>query len=131
MVVRLVGDHDESASWNCSNPIRTDTTHIIDGRLPEPGSTSITITADPGTEWSVTAQYASRSTTPWEVNANGQTYGVPNENGVPDLSAAQATNGKQGYILDKELLTMDHPGFINVYESDGSTVIGKFPIGQD
>lgn len=131
MVVPLAGEHHDTATWDCSNPIRKDTTHITNGRLPAAGSTSITITADPGTQWSVTAQYASRSTTAWGVNDNGQTYGAPNENGLPDLSAAQATNGKLGYILNTELVSINHDGSINVYESDGTTVIGKFPIGDN
>jgi hypothetical protein len=104
--------------------------HILDGLLPTSGTTSITITATPGTEWKATAQYASSSTTPWGVNAQGQTYGVPNVHGLPDLTPAQATNGKQGYIANKELQAMRHDGYINVYESDGTTVIGKFPIGH-
>lgn len=104
--------------------------HVADGLLPSPGITSFTITADPGTTWNATLQYASSSSTPWGVNENGQTYGVPNSNGVPDLTPALATNGKVGYILGSELMafTADE-GFINVYESDGSTVIGQFPIG--
>lgn len=84
--VPLNGRNAESVSWDCD--VRQDTTHIIDGKLPDPGATTITITADPGTRWTVTAQYATTSTTEWGVNANGQTYGVPNENGVPDLSPA-------------------------------------------
>jgi hypothetical protein len=103
--------------------------HIDDGLLPASGTTSITITASPGTAWKATAQYASSSTTPWGVNAQGQTYGVPNVHGLPDLEPAQATNGKQGYIVTEELLAMDHDGYINVYESDGTTVVGKFPFG--
>lgn len=124
---------DQSVTWDCSNPIRKDTTHIIDGRLPEPGSTSITVTADPGTAWSVTAQYASRVSTEWETNANGQTYGVPNDKGSPDLVAAQAANGKIGYIFPGDTLSLGVgvEGTINVYESDGTTVIGQFPIGDN
>jgi hypothetical protein len=121
----------ESATWDCSNPIRDDTTHIVDGRLPEPGSTSIIITADPGTPWTLSAQYATRTATEWKTNANGQTYGVPNDSGSPDLVAAQATNGEIGYIVSGESLGAGVEGSINVYESDGTTVIGQFPIGDD
>ena len=49
---------------------------------------------------------------------------------MPDLQAAQATNGKQGYIFTKDIFAMDHDGYINVYESDGTTVIGKFAFGN-
>lgn len=123
----------ESVVWDCSNPIRNATTHIVDGRLPEPGSKSITINADAGTPWSVTAQYASRTMTEWKTNANGQTYGVPNDNGSPDLVPAQATNGKIGFIFPGDTLSLGAgvEGSINVYESDGTTVIGQFPIGNN
>jgi hypothetical protein len=106
--------------------------HVDDGLLPAAGSTSFTITADPGTTWSATLQYASSSSTAWGVNANGQTYGVANANGTPDLSPALATNGKVGYILNADLFTIAYPGegFINVYESDGTTVIGQFFVGN-
>jgi len=130
MQVSTVGNQGDAVSWNCSNPIRQDTIHINDGRLPDAGSTSITITAEPGTQWNVTAQYASTSTTEWAVNESGQTYGVPNYNGMPDLSAAEATNGEVGYILNDELTSFVGEGTINVYESDGVTVIGQFPIGD-
>jgi uncharacterized protein YaiE (UPF0345 family) len=128
--VPLNGRNADSVSWDCD--VRKDTTHIIDGKLPDPGTTTITITADPGTQWSVTAQYASASTTEWGVNENGQTYGVPNENGLPDLSPALATNGEVGYIFNREVLSFreGEEGFINVYESDGTTVIGQFFIGN-
>lgn len=130
ILVPLNGRNADAVSWDCD--VRTATTHIVDGKLPDPGTTTFTITADPGTQWSVTAQYATTSTTEWGVNANGQTYGVPNENGVPDLSPALATNGKVGYIFNRELLSFreGEEGFINVYESDGTTVIGQFFIGN-
>jgi hypothetical protein len=130
IAVPLVGEN-ETATWECSNPIGNDTTHIIDARMPAAGSTSITITADPGTEWTVTAQYASASTTAWGVNENGQTYGEPNVNGLPDLSPALATNGKVGYIFATDLLAPDVGDSINVYESDGTTIVGKFAIGDN
>ncbi|MGV8885503.1 MAG: hypothetical protein ACOH1T_07940 [Microbacteriaceae bacterium] len=129
MEVLTAGPYNSGVSWDCGNPVFDGSTHIADGRLPASGATFITITAEPGTEWTVTARYASSVTTKWGVNANGQTYGVPNDNGSPDLSAALATNGKQGYILDDDLWAGN--GYINVYESDGTTVIGKFPNGVD
>jgi hypothetical protein len=119
-----------SAQMDCA--LGNGSMHVTDGLLPADGSTSFTIIADPGTTWDATLQYASSSSTPWGVNANGQTYGVPNANGVPDLSPALATNGKVGYILNSDLFTIEYPdhGFINVYESDGTTVIGQFPVGD-
>lgn len=130
ITVRLNGRGGDAVSWDCD--VRTDTTHIDNGKLPDPGSTAITITADPGTEWTVIAQYATTSTTEWSVNENGQTYGVPNVNGLPDLSPALASNGKVGYIFNREVLSFreGEEGFMNVYESDGTTVVGQFFVGN-
>ena len=127
--VPLNGSNADAVSWQCN--VRKDTVHITDGKLPDPGSTSITITADPGTQWTVTAQYAATSTTGWGVNDDGQTYGIPNRNGTPDLTPALATNGREGYISNHELVFFVGEGTINVYESDGITVIGQFPIGSN
>lgn len=110
-----------------------------------PGQTSTTITAAPSTRWRLTASYAHVTTTGWAVNAHGQTYGVANAHGTPDLLAAIATNGKQGYIDVAQLRTAEGPMptspaqalqqqahrkavTIPVYESDGTTVIGRFVI---
>ena len=103
--------------------------HMNDASLPDPGTTSITITADPGTAWTVTGQYASSATTPWGQNARGQTYGQCNVNGCPDLVGAQATNGNDGFVLAKQWASIRGSGYIPVYDSDGRTVIGQFAIG--
>jgi hypothetical protein len=83
---------------------------------------------------------------PWPTNARGQTYGsdadANAETGEPDLIAAYATNGKQGYVLrtDVELPPPSNPSeaiaqntvgprTIPVYLSDGVTQIGVFVIG--
>jgi hypothetical protein len=105
-------------------------TRIDDGLLPAAGSTSIDIVADEGTTWTATAQYGSSETTAWGTNANGQTYGVPNVHGSPDLTPALATNGNQGYLFATDLLSADADSSINVYESDGETVVGEFRIGS-
>ena len=106
--------------------------------------TSFTVTADAGASWDIVAQYVATVTTEWAVNSNGQTYGTANENGVPDLTAAQATNGEQGYVYFTDLWRTDGASadsvrvyesdgtsayVIPVYKSDGITVIGEFPIG--
>jgi len=101
------------------------TIRIEDSLLPAAGTTSITVTADAGTTWSATAQYGTSSTSEWGVNANGQTYGVPNVDGVPDLTPARASNGEWGYVFSDDLLAMDREGFINVYRADGTTIIGQ------
>lgn len=120
-----------SVYWECSDPIRENpTVHVDNGLLPADGATTITITADPGTPWTVVARYGSSSSTPWGVNAHGETYGVPNENGIPDLVSAQATNGEVGYTRESESLAFEGEGYLRVYKSDGETVIGWFPIGD-
>lgn len=125
------GTNSESVVWDCSDPLReSTTTHIADGRLPAAGDTSISVTADPGTPWSVVARYGSSETSDWGVNARGETYGVPNDEGTPDLTSAQATNGEIGYIRQTELTAFEGEGYLDVYASDGETVIGKFPIGD-
>jgi hypothetical protein len=100
-----------------------------DALLPAAGTTTIPITAEPGTSWAVVGQYAGSSTTPWSRNAKGQTYGQCNVHGCPDLVGAQATNGKIGFILDSEMSAIRGSGYLPVYTSDGTTVIGRFSIG--
>ena len=48
---------------------------------------------------------------------------------MPDLQGAQGTNGKLGYVNVKEWDSYRGTGYVNLYESDGTTVIGKFSIG--
>lgn len=125
------GIRSGSVYWECSDPIRENpTVHVDNGLLPTDGATTITITADPGTSWTVVARYGSSSSTPWGVNAHGETYGVPNENGIPDLVSAQATNGEVGYTRESESLAFEGEGYLRVYKSDGETVIGWFPVGD-
>lgn len=128
-VATTPGTGSVAASAQADCALTQSAMHVTDGLLPTSG-TSIEVTATPGTKWSATARYATTSISEWGVNANGQTYGVPNANGVPDLEAAQATNGRQGYISSDEMMHFTGSGTIPVYESDGVTVIGEFPIGD-
>jgi hypothetical protein len=106
------------------------------------GQHSTTITAASGTRWRLVAAYSSVHTTAWGVNARGQTYGVVNSHGTPDLIAVIATNGKTGYAYGAQLFHVQ-PNYtspadavagqnnqqqftVPVYESDGQTVIGEF-----
>jgi hypothetical protein len=124
---KVVGSSPESTGWNCAT--RSTTVHIDDGYLAL-GSTSITVTADPGTTWTAVVHYARSMTLPWAVNAHGQTYGgVDKEYGAPDLQGARATNGRDGYIVTKQFDAFRGCGYLPVYESDGTTVIGRFSIG--
>ncbi|HEY5224913.1 MAG TPA: peptidase M56 family protein [Microbacteriaceae bacterium] len=117
-----------------------------------PGEHAVTIQTGTSSRWRITAEYVNRTATNWKVNAGGQTYGIQNGNGTPDLITAQATNGREGYVKKTELEAADgttasesftspadavqwqetHAGktvSIPVYTSDGTTVIGSFVVG--
>lgn len=76
------------------------------------------------------------------VNENGQTYGMDYfDNYTPDLIAAIGSNGVRGYVYDDELTNVglrksindvvnDIPTSIPLYDADGVTVIGEFPVGH-
>jgi hypothetical protein len=120
------GSPESFVTIYCSG--RIDPVHIKDALLPKPGSTTITITADPQTRWKATAEYASSFTSAWAVNARGQTYGLCNHNGCPDLMAARIIDGQEAYISTKESTALIGSGYLN-YKSDGTTFVGQFPIG--
>ncbi|MCU1581511.1 MAG: hypothetical protein JWO01_899 [Microbacteriaceae bacterium] len=111
---------------------------------------SVTITASPGATWNLTATYTNEKVTPWATNANGDSYGVINDNGTPELIAVIATNEKEGYVYATDLAHADGSDqnftspdqalewqrdragktvTITVYLSDGTTPIGKFEVG--
>lgn len=110
-----------------------------------PGVDSLRFKASPGSAWQVETIYVRAEQVPWAVNANGDTYGVANEDGQPDLVSVYATNGRTGYAFTTELdgpePTSPADGLaqqeanegksrtIPVYESDGETQIGEFVIG--
>jgi hypothetical protein len=110
-----------------------------------PGEHSVTITAGPTASWTLQAVYINRAITRWATNADGQTYGVPNQSGTPDLVAVSFDGGtRQGYVKASDLdcasgrSEMHSPAeafawesknqnvSIPVYKSDGVTVIGTF-----
>lgn len=112
------------------------------------GQHAITITATPGARWKINASYSSAVATAWGVNARGETFGVENEKGTPDLIAVIATNGKQGYAYARDMAAVTGVGptspedaaslsaanagktmTVPVYESDGTTLLGQFTIG--
>jgi hypothetical protein len=106
---------------------------------------ALTITAAAGLRWDLHATYVSATTTPWGINTRGQTYGVANASGTPDLVSAIATNGRSGYVEANQLSAATHAftrtspadaataspqqASIPVYEADGTTVIGRFSVG--
>jgi len=114
-----------------------------------PGQHATSIRAGEGDEWRLTATYVHLQSTAWAVNAKGDTYGVENGHGTPDLVAVEATNGSTGYAYATDLAGAEGPTFtspadalawqaahqgtsasIPVYEADGVTVVGEFVIGD-
>jgi hypothetical protein len=115
------------------------------------GQHSTSVSTTPDALWRLSAAYVNSTTTPWAINANGQTYGVANEHGTPDLVAVLATDGQLGYAFAAEIADADGTtaaeGFetpqealdwqeamagksiiVPVYLSDGTTRIGDFEI---
>lgn len=144
----------DGAGMTCLETDAGSRTGIATHSLPlAPGQRTISIEADPGALWQLTATYVNQETTAWGVNANGETYGVQNENGMPDLIAVVATNGRDdGYVKRFDLEAADGMAAakhfktpedaprwqegnqgksvsIPVYEEDGKTVIGTFVVG--
>lgn len=113
----------------------------------KPGQHSTEIrTSDPEVRYRLKATYVKQTATEWAVNENGQTYGVVNDTGSPDLIAVIATNGKSGYAYRADMDVQPafktpadalawqetHQGnsfSLPVYASDGQTIIGEFIIG--
>ncbi|MBP2413090.1 hypothetical protein JOF48_001889 [Arthrobacter stackebrandtii] len=116
------------------------------------GQHTVTITTDSAARWTLTATYVNQTTTDWATNEQGQSYGVENSKGSPDLVAVMATNGKTGYAFRAALDEADGSNAaktfkspddaiawqkarhgktfpIPVYESDGTTLVGEFVIG--
>jgi hypothetical protein len=69
-----------------------------------PGKDTVTINTSASASWTLQAMYVDQVTTPWGTNARGQTYGVSNQNGTPDLMAVVVDHGAiQGYVNSAEL----------------------------
>jgi hypothetical protein len=114
------------------------------------GVDSVTITAAANASWSLNAIYENRIATPWGINAEGETYGVPNQQGTPDLIAVVTDQGGiHGYVKASQLDCASGAGVrspaqalkwgnesqnrsiaIPVYDNDGTTEIGTFVIGD-
>lgn len=109
------------------------TMHVVDGRLPASGTTTFRVDASRDTTWRATVQYASAVTSEWSVNAKGQTFGVENASGHPDLVPATADNGRRGWALWDQWSAAERTTTVDVYESDGTTVIGhaEVVVGMD
>jgi hypothetical protein len=112
----------------------------------------VTVTSAPEAAWTLTAGYVNAQQTDWETNQSGETFGVINGDGEPDLIAVIATNGRPGYVRRADLEEANgttvaksfgspqdalqwqeqnagRVAHISVYESDGKTLIGEFRVG--
>ena len=112
------------------------------------GTDTVSIGASPSSSWMLRAFYLKRVSTPWGVNSRGETFGVPSQQGTPDLIAVVIDQGAtNGYVGARQLkcasggniqtlaqaLAWGARGWnvsIPVYESDGTTVIGTFVVGE-
>jgi hypothetical protein len=115
------------------------------------GQHTTTVTAPAEASWRMSLTYVNSVTTPWAINAHGQSYGVENTSGTPDLISVEATNARDGYVFRTQLADADGTsaaaGFtspqdaldwqkrmagkkisVPVYLSDGTTKIGEFVI---
>lgn len=109
----------------------------------------ITVRTDPSSRWMLQATYVQQTTAAWGVNARGETYGVIDRNGTPDLIAVD-TGRVTGYIKNTDSncasggdvknpseavawgkLTAGLGISIPIYKSDGTTVVGTFVIGSN
>ena len=142
---------DDGAAVTCTTA--EDSAHPATYVLPLDAvdAESVTVTTTPGASWTLSAGYIAARVTDWAVNESGQTYGVLNERGAPDLISVIATNGREGYVHRADLENADgttaaqsfdspedalrwqeqNAGVVHripVYESDGTTRIGEFEI---
>lgn len=120
--------------------------------FPLSDAEALYIGAGAGSRWRVAVAFVSKEATDWGVNDRGDSFGVENPLGTPDLIAVVATNGLEGYVYADDLaeangsraaLDFESPEEalawqeerrgaeirIPVYLSDGETVIGEF-VGQ-
>jgi hypothetical protein len=143
---------DDGAAVTCTTT--DDSTHPTTYLLPLNSiqDDAVSVTTSPDAAWTMTAGYVSETTTQWAVNESGQSYGVINEHGVPDLIAVIATNGRQGYVNREDLEDAngttaakdfrtpedalrwqeENEGAVHlipVYEADGTTPVGEFRVG--
>ena len=138
-----------SADCSRADMSRSPTMRQVSEVVPlSPGITTVTITARANASWTLQAVYVNQVVSAWGVNAKGETYGVPNQKGTPDLIAVVIDHGSvHGYVKSSDLNCADGADVtspaqaialdttqrsisIPVYESDGSTVIGSFVVGR-
>lgn len=145
--------YDDGASVECDGTDIGTRSAVSGYSIPlTTGQHTMTITTDPAARWTLTATYVNQTITEWATNEHGQSYGVENSKGSPDLVAVIATNGKTGYALGTDLDSADGTNAaqafkspedaiswqkarqgmtfsVPVYESDGTTIVGEFLVG--
>lgn len=85
-----------------------------------PPDSTLQVTAPPTAEWDLAVAFINSTTTPWATNASGQTYGVSNEHGSPDLIAVIADDGNGGYVSASDLA-----------DANGETAAESFASPED
>jgi hypothetical protein len=110
-------------------------------------SDGLSVSAGPDVVWRVYAVYVDEYESDWFTNESGQTYGVPNNSGAPDLIAVWTDGGQLGYTPSNHLLGTDsEPRFhsaadvqdyvsapsekqrLPVFAEDGETLVGYLTI---
>ncbi|WP_426985758.1 peptidase M56 family protein [Pseudarthrobacter sp. Y6] len=143
---------ERGAGTSCTSADLASGPHTTWGISPwVPGEDTVTITTDAETRWQLTAKYVNQETTDWALNPDGNSYGMQNENGVPDMISVVATNGIRGYVYRTQLEDADGTAAIKtfkspaealawqearlgkdfaipVYDVTGKTVVGEFVI---
>jgi hypothetical protein len=131
-----VFDYEDGTGLDCTESI------IGENTLPREPSTVLTlapgqhttrIKATAGARWRLSTTYDRVRRVPWGVNASGQTFGVTNPDGTPDLVQVMAGNGQLGYAKAAQMARPSTPAAspdpvatVTVYASDGQTVLGQF-----
>lgn len=125
--------------------------HAVEVVPFHPKQHTVTITTSGQVTWRLSATYINRVITPWKTNGHGETYGVPDVNGFPDLIAVVFDDGRnQGYVKSTDLNCAQSGGTppsspdqalarqkalagrsiaVAVYKSNGTTKIGTFYVG--
>lgn len=113
--------------------------NVVDLR---PGQTRIVIEADAGASLWISTTYVRTEPTEWAVTANGETYGVPNDRGQPDLIGTAASEGGEvryaraedldaGPANPDEAIAWTRNGelySVPTYGVDGQTIVGTFQM---
>jgi hypothetical protein len=145
---------DDGASFHCdASDIGTGAARSSFSVSLASGAHAVGISTDANASWALVATYVNQSVTDWATNEHGESYGIQNASGTPDLIAVIATNGKHGYARSADLheangtkaasafaspeealawqeTDQEAVSRVPVYETDGRTLVGDFDIGS-